>query len=151
MFLFKASAATYMKVVRQSAHAFRHGPPSATPGTFVLLSMNKEDCTPSERQIRHFAKIKLIRSGSAEELEQRFPGVDAAARWNDLVELYWLKAFDQPFSLSDVPGLDSKRYDTVQGFSRFMESDSAALITYFGHKNTHQIVEMLNCADIGDP
>jgi hypothetical protein len=36
-------------------------------------------------------------------------------RWNIVAELYWHRRLSKPFNLSQVPGLNYKRYDTVQG------------------------------------
>ena len=53
MFLFKAAATSYRKVVRQTVHAFPHSPKDANEDEFVLLSKNQEDCAQLEKQIQH--------------------------------------------------------------------------------------------------
>lgn len=61
MFLFKASGRTYLRVVKRSLHAFPNRPQKVEVGQLVLLSKNREDCTPSEAQIQYVAKILDVR------------------------------------------------------------------------------------------
>ena len=43
-FIYKASGATYRRVVNQELHAFPFAPKEASEDEFILLSKNREDC-----------------------------------------------------------------------------------------------------------
>lgn len=86
VFLFKAAATTYGKVVKQKVHAFPYSPRDASEDEFVFLSKNKTDCADLEKQIQHVAKLLTIRRGTAQELEGLFPNVRAGARWRYVAE-----------------------------------------------------------------
>jgi hypothetical protein len=147
VFLFKAAATTYRKVVKQKVHAFPYSPRDASEDEFVLLSKNKADCAQLERQIQYVAKLLTIRRGTAQELEGLFPNVRAGARWNYVAELYWRKPLLKPFNLSQVPGFNYKRYNTVQGFAKLDDADALALVPYLARTNAEVLLDLLNNAE----
>lgn len=51
MFLFKASGATYRKVVERGVHAFPYSPVEVNGDELVLLSKNRKDCALLEKQV----------------------------------------------------------------------------------------------------
>lgn len=146
MFLFKASGATYARVVRQEVHAFRNDPAEVFGGEFVLLSKNREDCSMLEKQIQHVAKLLEVRKATREELEGLFPAVEAGQRWENVVRLYWCRQLPVPFNLSEVPGLNEKFYRTVQGFSRLKDADAICVVQYLGKTNEQLILDFINNA-----
>ena len=131
MYLLKAAASTYARVVRRCRHAFPHKPTSIRPDEFVLLSKNSEDCAPTEPQVQYVAKLLEVRSATALELEEHFPGVGAAERWSQISTLYWPKRLDLAFNLTAVPGFNARRYSTVQGFAKLDSSDELAMLEEF--------------------
>ena len=147
MFLFKASGATYAKVVKQAVHAFPHSPAELGGDEFVLLSKNREDCALLEKQVQHVAKLLVVRPGTEDELERLFPGVGAAARWKYVVELYWRRRLPKPFNLSDVPGLAATRYNSVQGFAKLDDGDALALVRYLQDTNGDLLLTFVNDAE----
>jgi hypothetical protein len=147
VFLFKASGATYRKVVRQSKHAFPVRPVDVAVDEFVLLSKNREDCATSEKQIQHVAKVLAVRSPDDGELEAAFPNVHASERFRCVVELYWGRPLARPFNLSGVPGLNYKRYDTVQDFAKLDEADSLAIVRHLTTTNSELLLEFVNDAE----
>ena len=147
MFLFKAAAATYSKVVKQQLHAFRFSPKEANADEFVLLSKNKEDCAPGVGQIQHVAKLFDIRVGTAQELDGLFPSVHAGERWNYVVKLYWRKPLSKPLNLSQVRGLNYKRYDTVQAFAKLDDCDALAIVPHLAKTNPDVLLDLLNNAE----
>jgi hypothetical protein len=148
MFLFKASGKTYSQVVKQSLHAFPFSPKEAEVGQMVLLSKNREDLMRGEKQIQFAAKILSIRPATSAELEERFPGVGAGRRFQFIAELYWLEKFENEFDLSQVPGLNSRRYDSVQDFSKLDESDEHAVIGFLAKRNPRVLLSYLNRDDL---
>jgi hypothetical protein len=148
MFLFKASGQTYLRVVKRELHAFPNAPRDIEVGQLVLLSKNREDCTPSEPQIQHVAKVLQVRSATPEELEHNFPGVEASNRFRIMVELYWREPLERPFSLSQVPGVNYKRYDTVQDFAKLDEADEMAVFGFLVKTNRRLVLSYLNRDDL---
>lgn len=144
MFLFKASGKTYMRVVRRGTHAFAHSPTEVNRDELVLLSKNREDCRPGEHQIQFVGKIDEVRLASPSELDEFFPGVDAAERWQYAIRLYNVFPVPAPFDLAHVPGLNEVHYRTVQGFSRLSDDDQAALVTFLISTNPQLVLDILN-------
>ena len=146
MFLFKASGATYRKVAKQSKHAFPFSPTDVVGDEFVLLSKNREDCATSERQIQYVAKVLSVRSPAAGELEAAFPNVNAGARFGCVVDLYWSRPLANAFNLSEVPGLNYRRYDTVQDFAKLDEADALAVVRHLTATNGELLLDFVNNA-----
>lgn len=147
MFLFKAAATTYSKVVNRHLHAFPFSPTDVQGDEFILLSKNAADCAPTEPQVQYIAKLLRVRAATPKELDENFPGVRAADRWNYVVELYWTRRLDAPFSLSGVPGLRAQRYNPVQGFARLDEQDAAAIVAHLSRTNTAMLLDVINNAE----
>ena len=147
MYLLKATGATYRKVIRQSKHAFPHQPKGEADDRFVLLSKNKEDCTTTERQIQHVAKILNVRDPHPGELDKAFSGVDASTRWRCVGDLYWGRPLVNPFNLSEVAGLNYKRYDTVQNFAALDHLDAVAVVKHLEETNPELLLEFVNEAE----
>src|SRR5687767_1938865 len=101
MLLFKASGATYLKVIRHGVHAFPFSPKHIHEDEFVLLSKNRSDCRDSEKQIQYVAKVLTRRRAAEGELNRLFPGVGAGERWKCIVELYWGRRLSKPFNLNE--------------------------------------------------
>ena len=77
MYLFKASGATYQRVISGTKHAFANRPVEVAPHEFILLSRNRNDCTSSERQVQHVAKVLRCRNASPSEMDVAFYVVNA--------------------------------------------------------------------------
>lgn len=147
MFLFKASGATYRKVIKQRIHAFQYSPSEVKGDELVLLSKNKEDCVLAEKQVQAVAKLDKVRRATAEELDRFFPGSQASERWKHAVELYWMRPLTKPFNLSAIRGLNANRYNTVQGFARLDEGDDLAVIQHLIKTNPDILLDIVNNAD----
>ena len=76
MYLFKTSGQTYNSVIQNQKHAFRGQPRNWSEGEIVLVSKNKADCAPGERQIRYTMRLNTIRRASDAEIETYWPGVN---------------------------------------------------------------------------
>jgi hypothetical protein len=148
MFLFKASRKTYWRVAKQSLHAFPFSPKEAEVGQMVLLSKNREDLRRGEKQIQFVAKILAVRPATPAELEERFPGVGAGERFRFIAELYWLEKLDNEFDLSQVPGFNSRRYDSVQDFAKLDAVDESAMISFLAKRNERVLLSYLNRDDL---
>jgi hypothetical protein len=147
MFLFKASGATYEKVLSQGVHAFQYSPAEVNGDELVVLSKNKSDCKLLERQVQAVAKLDQVRIATPEELDEFFPGVKASERWKYAVELYWVRALTQPFNLIGIKGFNAKRYKTVQGFARLDEGDDVAFVRHLAKTNPAVLLDIVNNAD----
>jgi hypothetical protein len=147
MFLFKASGATYRRVVRQTVHAFPHSPAEVRGDEFVLLAKNREDCSQLEKQVQNVAKLLQVRNATGKELEQLFPNVNAADRWRYVVELYWLRPLVMPFNLAQVPGLNAQRYAPVQGFAKLDAEDELPLFDYLCKTNAPVVLDIAGNAE----
>jgi hypothetical protein len=150
MFLFKASGATYRRVVKQTVHAFPHSPTQVYGDEFILLAKNREDCALLEKQVQFVAKLLTVRPGTGPELDRLFPGVEAGARWNHVAELYWLRPLAHRFNLGDIPSFNAKRYAPVQGFAKLDEEDALALFKYLQESNSTLLLDFVNNAERPD-
>lgn len=65
-----------------------------------------------------------------------------------MAELYWLEALDEPFKLGDVPGVNFRRYDTVQDFAKFDHADEVAVFDCMSRTNARVLLAFLNRADL---
>jgi len=146
VFLFKASGATYRRVIKQSKHAFPYAPRDVHEDEFVLLSKNREDCADTERQIQYVAKVLTVRAPVTGELDASFPGVNASSRFGSIVELYWSKPLAKPFNLSEVAHFNYRHYDTVQDFAQLHETDAQAIVDHLGSTNDQVLLDFLNNA-----
>lgn len=150
MFLYKASGATYRRVVNQELHAFPFAPKETSEDEFILLSKNREDCALLEKQVQYGAKLHSVRTATPAELESWFPGVAAADRWGFALKLYWVRKFQRPFNLAQVRSLDAKRYATVQGFAKLDEEDELAVLRYLIATNADLLLDVINNAERPD-
>ncbi len=150
MYLFKASGVTYRRVVRQQLHAFPSLPTQAHEGEFILLSKNRADCGMLEKQVQYVAKLHSIRSASSAELERLFPEVSSSNRWRYFILLYFVRQLEQPFNLCEAPGLDFKRYATVQCHARIAPADETAILHYLIRTNSNVVLDFVNNTDKSD-
>jgi hypothetical protein len=147
MFLFKASGATYRRVIEQGIHAFQYPPSEVHGNELVLLSKNKNACKLLERQVQTVAKLYRVRPATSAELDHFFPGVRASARWDYAVELYWMRPLSMPFNLAGIKGFNARRYNTVQGFARLDEGDDLAVIRHLVKTNPAILMDIVNNAE----
>jgi len=147
MLLFKAAGSTYPRVVKQALHAFPLSPAEVRRHEFILLSKNREACSPTEAQIQYVAKLLAVRPATPEELESAFAGVSVGKPWRFFAKLYWSRPLDRPFNLSQVAGLNYRRCDTVQEFARIDEADEVLLFRHLARTNTRLILDVINNAE----
>lgn len=146
MYLYKASGATYRTVVRKELHAFPYSPAEVSEDECILLSKNREDCAMLEKQVQYAAKLHSVRAATEEELDAFFPDVAASGRWRFALKLYWVRPFRRPFNLTEVTGLNAKRYSTVQGFAKLDPTDELAMLRHLIATNADLILDVLNNA-----
>jgi hypothetical protein len=147
MFLFKASGATYRRVIKQTVHAFQQSPVQVRGDEFVLLAKNREDCGMLEKQVQFVAKLLTVRPGTEAELDGLFPGVHAGERWKYVAELYWLRPLAHSFNLGDIADFNSKRYAPVQGFAKLDDADARALLSHLQETNSALLLDFVNEAE----
>ena len=100
MFIFKTSGATYSSVIANQKHAFRQKPRQWKPGELILVSKNKNDCVPGEKQIHYTMRFKTIREAPQEEIESLWPG--NKGRWKYIFECDSTELLPSPFNLQDI-------------------------------------------------
>jgi len=125
MFLFKTSGATLHNVVRYQKHAFRGRPREWLPGEVVLVSKNRADCGPTERQIQFTMELVKIRPLQPGESEQYWPGTEG--RWRYLFECAATKRLARSFDLADVLGSKAAEYQAVMTFKRLSPEHAYAV------------------------
>lgn len=151
MLLFKASGATYRRVVRREVHAFEHRPRDYHEGEFVLLSKNRDDCQVGEHQVQYVGKLHRFRDATPAELDRLFPGVEASARWHHIAELFWVRPLENRFDFHQVAGVDLTHYQTVQGFAKLAEPDAHALFEHLRDTNAALVLDFVNNAVPPEP
>lgn len=125
MYIFKTSGATFDSVIHNQKHAFKIKPKDWMPGEIVLVSKNKADCAPNEKQISFTMRISTIRETTDEEIEKYWPG--NAERWNYIIDCTGTEPVPKPFNLGDVLGDALKAYNAVMTF-RKVEPEHEELI-----------------------
>jgi hypothetical protein len=150
MYLYKASGSTYTRVIHEELHAFPYSPAEVSEDEFILLSKNREDCAMLEKQVQYAAKLHSVRPATQAELERFFPQVAAGARWRFALKLYWVRPFRRPFNLSDVRGLNAKRYATVQGFAKLDAADELVMLRHLIATNADLVLDVINHAERPD-
>jgi hypothetical protein len=129
MYLFKTAGSTIDGVIKNKKHAFHAKPRIWYIGEVVLLSKNKLDCHPSEKQIQYIARIENIREANPEEIERYWPG--NKYRWKYIVDLYDMTSVPSPFNLEDVLGEErANRYRVCRTFAKVDEEDERVLVEY---------------------
>src|SRR3954470_11860943 len=102
MLLFKTSGLTLESVVLNKRHAFVNRPVDWKPAELVLISKNKADCRPDEKQIKAIMRVASIRRLQVNEAERLWPGTEG--RWRYLVIFDLSFSLGSSFDLSDVLG-----------------------------------------------
>src|SRR5262245_11193633 len=102
MLLFKTSGATFAGVIRHQAHAFRGVPSEWAAGELVLVSKNRRDLRPEERQIQYTMRLHDVRILQPGEASRYWAGTEG--RWTHLFVCGDTKAISRPFDLVEVIG-----------------------------------------------
>lgn len=121
MFLFKTSGQTLGSVVANQKHAFRGKPRDWHHGELVLVSKNRADCAPGEKQIQYLMKLDAIRPLKPGESEQFWPGTEG--RWRYLVQCFGTQRLTCPFDLHDALGPRAHEYGAVMTYKRLDSGD----------------------------
>ncbi len=120
MFIFKTSGATFESVIENQKHAFVNQPKDWAPGEIILVSKNKKDLTPGEKQIRYIMRFDDTRKLKPGEAEKYWPGNEG--RWNYLIVCKDTKPI-KPFNLGMVIGPNAENlYSPVVTYAKLKES-----------------------------
>ncbi len=117
MYLFKTSGGTLPLVVDAKTHGYATRPADWNAGEIVLLSKNKGDLEPGEKQIQYIARIvdvRRLRPGEAEA----YWGVEYEGKYEWLIELSDICQLAEQFNLSDAIGSGAEDYWGVRSFKR---------------------------------
>lgn len=119
MYLFKTSGSTFDSVISNQKHAFKGKPRDWHKGELVLVSKNKADCAPGEKQISYIMRLNEIRRTSDGEIENYWPG--NPGRWNYIVDCIKTEQISMPFNLKEILGYEAKEYNAVMTFKKVRE------------------------------
>lgn len=133
MYLFKTSGRTLGSVVANQKHACRGRPKVWVPGEYVLVSKNRADCAPSERQIQYIMRLARIRPLRPGEAETYWPGTEG--RWTYLVECEGTQRLGRPFNLSEALGIRAAPYQGVMTFRRLDPADECGVEEFLRRSN----------------
>ncbi len=128
MYLFKTSGQTLGSVVANQRHAFRGKPSDWYRGEVVLVSKNRTDCAPSERQIQYLMRLDAIRPLRPGESEHYWPGTEG--RWRYLVQCTGTRRLSRPFNLHEALGSRAHEYGPVITYKRFEPQDEHQLVDF---------------------
>jgi hypothetical protein len=143
MHLFKTAGENYHNVIKHQFHAFKNFPRGLKVGDVLLISKNKADCQPNEKQIQYTMSYKLSRfpfPGEIETLWPKNPGT-----WNCLVECSNLVKLDHSFNLEGVLGYDGYRhYRNAQVPIRLKLDDEQNVLDFIKVNNSTRLQEIPN-------
>ncbi len=130
MFIFKTSGKTFDSVIRHQKHAFKTKPRDWEPGEIVLVSKNKKDCKPGEKQISYTMRLQNIRETTDGEIEIYWP--DNPGRWNYIVDCTDKERLPIPFNLEDIIGDASQEYKPILTFKKVKPDHEKAILAWLG-------------------
>ncbi len=137
MYIFKASGETFDSVVKNQRHAFANMPKDWYKGEVVLVSKNRKDCKPGEKQIQYVMKLEDIRGTSEQEIEKYWPG--NGNRWRYIVICSNRKYLKKPFNLENVLDEEKvRRYNHAVTFTKLDPLDEKLILQYI--KDTNGII-----------
>jgi 5-methylcytosine-specific restriction enzyme A len=126
MYLFKTSGQTYNSVINNQKHAFRGRPHDWIHGEIVLVSKNRVDCAPGERQISYTMRLDDIRRTTDAEIELYWPG-NAGGR-NYIVDCFGTEPVPTTFDLDEVLGAEAEEYAAVMTFKKIRYEHEALIL-----------------------
>lgn len=128
MYLFKTSGNTLASVIGNNRHAFHIKPKNWTLGELVLISKNRSDCEPGEKQIQYVAELETIDPIAPGEIAKYFPGHEG--QWKYMIKFTKTIPLIKPFNLDEFLGMEAKPYRFVQTFKK-IQSDHEKIILAF--------------------
>lgn len=102
MLLFKTSSKTLNSVIANQKHAFKGQPRDWEPNEIVLVSKNRTDCNPGEKQIQFIMYLETIRPSTDEEFEKYWPG--NKGRWKYMADCSKTVRLQKPFNIEEILG-----------------------------------------------
>ena len=140
MYLFKTSGQTFVSVIQNQKHAFVKQPREWHKGEIVLVSKNKADCKPGERQISYTMRLREIRQSTDAEIEIYWPG--NAGRWNYIVDCEGAEPVPTPFNLDEILKKEANEYSAVVTFKKIRQEHETLILhrlTLHSHDSPDEI------------
>lgn len=128
MYIFKTSGKTLNSVIHHQKHAFKTKPKDWEKGEIVLVSKNKKDCNPNEKQIGFIMRIENIRKTTDDEIENYWPG--NSGRWRYIVDCTNTECLPEPFNLEDIIVDESNVYAPVVTFKKIEPHHEKELLSF---------------------
>jgi hypothetical protein len=129
MLLFKTSGKTINSVVANQKHAFKGRPNNWEPGEIILVSKNRNDCRPGEKQIQYIMFLDQIRETNDEEFEKYWP--NNKGRWKYIADCTKTVRLQRPFNIEEVLGPASfQKYGPVVTFKKVDPIDEQLITKY---------------------
>ena len=132
MLLFKTSGDTFDSVIANEKHAFASMPRDWAPREPILVSKNKTDCQPSEKQIQYTMRLVDIRPIRGGEADHYWPGNEG--RWQYLVLCEDTKLIKEPFDLKDILGDEHMCYGPAVSFARISQAHEKLIQEYLNEQ-----------------
>lgn len=129
MLLFKTSGKTINSVVANQKHAFKGQPKNWEQGEIVLVSKNRTDCKPGEKQIQHIMFLDKIRETNDDEFEKYWP--NNKGRWKFIADCIKTVKLQKPFNIEEILGPASiQDYGPVVTFKKVEPADEQLIIKH---------------------
>jgi len=130
MYIFKTSGETFTGVIENQKHAFKNSPRAWHKGEIILVSKNKANCAPGEKQIQYIMKLEKIRKTTDKEIEKYWPG-NPPGRWRYIIDCYGIVGLENPFNLEDILGMEkAAKYKPVITFKKMDPSEEESILKY---------------------
>lgn len=134
MLLFKTSARTLNSVIANQKHAFKGQPKDWQPGEIILVSKNRNDCRPGEKQIQYIMFLQTIRLSDDDEFEKYWPG--NRGRWRYMADCVNTVKLQKPFNIEEVLGPGSfEEYGPVVTFKKLHPLEEEIVKTHLKMMN----------------
>jgi hypothetical protein len=105
MYLFKTKNSNFKSVIETAKHGYSYEPQKWDVGELVLVSKNKGDLQPDEKQIQYTMTIRTVRKLKYGESQRIWPGNEG--NWNYLIECENTQELIEPFDLKDGVMIES--------------------------------------------
>ncbi|HXG60167.1 MAG TPA: hypothetical protein VNO22_02225 [Planctomycetota bacterium] len=129
MYLFKTSKDTIGGVLQNRVHAYAGCPDPWAKGEIILISKNRSDCDPGERQIQFVTRFRDVRRALPGEIS-KYWGPSNEGRWTYIIECEDFEELKPPFDLADVIGPRAPAYYEVRSFKRLDPRDEQDILAF---------------------
>jgi hypothetical protein len=128
MLIFKTAGSTYEEAIRFMKHASVGEPKGWYQGEIILVSKNKVDCKPGEKQIAYWERLDQVRKADDSEIIKYWPGNEG--RWKYLIDCSGMEFIPEPFDLVDLIGDGARDYRGIMTFGKIHADHEEKILGY---------------------